>query len=340
MAGKKEQLTAKEFLREFERASVKPVYVFQGQETFLIEEAVEIVKQRLIQGSAADFNVDKFAVGGDFDIRNVLDLAQTMPFLSKWRLIIVTDVQELSASVQNQMVAYLSNPNPSTCLVFTATKLDSRTKFTQAVKQHGEIVQFWKLFDRDVPPWIMARAKREGYTIASQAATYLFELVGNDLRQLENELQKITAFLPGKEITPEAVRQVVGDVRERDVFELMEAMSTRDVAKALKILAQLLTEGEEPLKILAMMSRQFRLLWKTKAHLHAQRDLAAPQLAGKLGVSPNAAEQLQRQVQRFSQVQLKNSFKRLSDVDKALKTSSNAPNILLEALLFDLCSPS
>ena len=338
MAGAKEYLNYQDFIRQVDKGTIKPLYVFQGQESFLIEEAIEHVKQVVIPPGTAEFNCDKFS-GKDVQIGDVLALAQTIPFLNDWRLIIVTDIHELAAPAQNQMLAYFSNPNRMTCLIMTAEKLDSRTKFAQALKHHAEIVQFWKLFDRDVPRWISTRAKRYGYTIALQPAAYLAELVGNDLRQLDNELKKIMAYVGAQELSLEVVQHVVGDIRERDIFELVDAVGEGKILDALRILNQLLIEGEEPLKILAMVTRQFRLLWKMKAHLAEKKSLTANQLAAAVGVPPRTAENLQKQGQRFSQVQLKQGFKRLCDVDRALKSSTNSPNMLLEDVLMDLCLP-
>lgn len=337
MAGKKEHITYHEFVRQVEKGAISPIYLFQGQELFLMEEALELLKKVLVPPESEDFALNKFAAE-DANIGELLDLAQTMPFLSKRRVIILTDAQELPTNAQKQMIPYIGNPNASTCLIMTATKLDSRTKFAQALVEQGEVVQFWKLFDRDLPPWIVNRAKRYGYGMSQQTAAYFFEIVGNELRQLDNELKKVIAYANAKEITTAIVQQVVGDVRERDVFELVDAISTGNIIHALKILRQLLIEGEEPLKILAMVTRQIRLLWKAKAWLNEQRGMSAQQLAGKIGVSPRSAEALQQQVQRFSQQKLKFALKRLGSVDRALKSSANAPEIALEDLLLDLCA--
>ena len=336
MAGKKDYITYNDFVRKFEKGQIKPIYLFQGQETFLIEECLERAKHTLIPSESADFNFDKFDAK-DLQVADVLDQAQTIPFLSKWRLIIITAIDELKANTQKQMLSYLSHPNASTCLIMTAAKLDSRTKFAQTLKKTGEIVQFWKLFDRDLPQWISRRAKHYGYTLSSQTATYLSEVVGNDLRQIDNELKKVIAYTNGREISASVVEQVVGDIRERNIFELVDAVSTGDIVVSLRILNQLLIEGEQPLKILALVIRQFRLLWKVKAHLAEHKSLAAKQIAAKVGVSPRNAENLQRQVRRFSQVKLKQGLKQLYAVDLALKSSSNSPKILLEDVFIDLC---
>jgi DNA polymerase-3 subunit delta len=337
MTDKKKYINYNEFIRQFDQGTIKPVYLFQGQERFLVEEAIEHVKQRLIQTETADFNCDKFS-GKEIQIGDVLALAQTLPFLSDRRLIILTDIHEIATNDQSQMIPYLTNPNQTICLIMTAEKLDSRTKFGQALKQNAEVVQFWKLFERDVPRWINARAKRYGYAISLQTATYLVDLVGNDLRQLDNELKKIIAYSSTKEISLDTVQQVVGDIRERDIFELVDAVSERNVIETLRILNQLLIEGEQPLKILAMITRQFRLLWKVKAHLVENRSFTAKHLAGKIGVPLRTAEHLRKQVQRFSQVKIKQGFKRLCEVDRALKSSTNSPKILLEDVLIDLCA--
>lgn len=337
MAAQKDYITYTELLKRLEQGKVKPIYLFQGQETFLIEECLERFKQMLIPPESVDFNIDKFS-GKDLTAADVLDQAQTVPFLSKWRLLIITDLDAVPAATQKQLLPYLSHPNPSTCLIMTASKLDSRTKLGQVLKKNGEIVQFWKLFDRDLPQWVSSRARLYGCRISLQAAAYLADVVGNELRQLDNELKKVMAYAHDGEITPAVVERVVGDVRERDIFEMINAVSSGNLSEALRILHQLLVEGEEPLKILALLSRQFRLLWKAKASLVEHKSLSATQIASKIGVSPRIAENLLKQAQRFSQIKLKNGLKRMYDVDVALKSSTNSPNILLEDLFIDLCT--
>lgn len=339
MAGNKDHITYHDFLRQLKKGDTPLISLFQGPETFLIEECLEQVKQTLIQPETTAFNYHKFSAN-DAEIGEVIDQAQTMPFLSKWRLIIITETEEFSARAQEKFLPYLSNPNPATCIIMTASKLDNRTKFAQAIKKSGEIVQFWKLYDNELPGWICGRAKGYGYSLSPQTAAYFIEFVGNDLRQLDNELRKVIAYTTTKEITSAVIQQVVGDIRERDIFELVDAVSGGNAIEALRILNQLLIEGEEPLKILAMVIRQFRLLWKTKAHLAEQRSLPANQLAGKIGVPPRTAESLYKQVPRFSQKQLKEGMKRLYDVDRGLKSSATSPKILLEDVLFDLCMAS
>ena len=114
---------------------------------------------------------------------------------------------------------------------------------------------------------------------------------------------------------------------------MVDAVGIGNVIEALRILNQLLIEGEPPLRILMMVVRQFRLLWKVKATLVEKKSMPPRQLAGQIGVPARTAEQLSRQVRRFSQVQLKQGLKRLSEVDRALKSSTNAPKILLEDVL-------
>ncbi|MCP4405234.1 MAG: DNA polymerase III subunit delta [bacterium] len=336
MAGSKDYINYNDFLRRFERGEIKSIYVFQGQETFLLEECLDLMKQTLVPAESADFNFSKFAAG-DTEIGDIMDQLQTMPFLSKWRLVIVTDIQNLKAAEQKLLLTYCSSPNPSTCLLVTTPKLDGRTKFGQTLKKQAEIVQFWKMFERDLPSWITRRAKKYERTMLIQAAHLLLEFVGNDLRQLDNELKKIVAYSHSREIDPEVVQQVVGNIRERDVFELVDALGSGDAIEALGILEQLLIEGEQPLRILAMVSRQFRLLWKAKACLAEQRSLSSKQLAGKINVPFRSAEGILRQVPHFSQIKLKEGLKRLCDVDRALKSSTNSPKILLEDVFIDLC---
>jgi len=301
-----------------------------------MEEALDLFREKVLGATAHDsFNFEKF-YGKEAKAIEIVASAETTPFLGLRRLLLVKDTDLFPAAELDVLAGYAAKPNPATCLIFTAKKIDPRRKsFLEALKSHGEVVQFWKLFEHEVPRWIQQRAKKYGGSISLEAALYLYEKVGNDLRQLDQELEKVQTFLGReREISLEVLKNLTPTIRQYSVFDLTENLSRRKLEKTLEILSALLREGEEPLKILALIARQIRLLWQAKLYTLEGKSFA---LAEKeLGIPAKHLTNLQEQEKNFPLDRLKMAFTRLSETDLALKSSALPPRILLESLMIDL----
>jgi DNA polymerase-3 subunit delta len=331
----KSYLTYSELRNKLEAGDIRPLYLFQGEEEFLMEEAIDLLKEKVLGSAASDFNFEKF-YGKETKATDILSSAETTPFLSPRRFLLVKDADLFPPADLDALADYAIKPNPATCLVLTAKKIDTNRKaFWEAWKTHGEIVQFWKLFENEVPKWIQQRAKKYNLSMPSEASLYLYERVGNDLRQLDQELEKIHTFLgPGQEVSRGVLENLSQHIRQYSVFDLVESLSQKKLDQTFKILDVLLREGEEPLKILALIARQIRLLWQVK--LARAEGKSSAWMEKEWGIPARHLKNLQEQEKNFSLDCLKKTFTRLSETDIALKSSLHTPRILLESLILDL----
>lgn len=328
-------LTYSELRNKLEKGLIKALYLFQGEEEFLMEEAIDLLKEKVLGFPVSNFNFEKF-YAKETKAAEIISSAETIPFLSSRRLLLVRDADLFPAAELDALAGYAIKPSPATCLILVARKIESKGKsLLEALKANGEIVQFWKLFENEVSKWIQQRARRYDLSISLEATLYLYEKVGNDLRQLDQELIKIQAFLDKeREISLGVLKDLTYSMRQYSVFDLVEYLVQRKLDKTLEILNALLREGEEPLKILALITRQIRLLWQAKLYALERKSLVG--LEKELGIPTKYLKSLQEQEKNFSISQLKKATKKLTEIDLALKSSAHTPRILLESLIIDL----
>jgi DNA polymerase-3 subunit delta len=165
----------------------------------------------------------------------------------------------------------------------------------------------------------------------------LQESVGNRLQDIANELEKLNLYVgESKEITEELIEKAVSSLRVESIFELTDRVGNRKVLDALVALAQLMKSGEPPLKILAMITRQFRLL--TKARSLLDQGMGPDEIRSALKVRDFVWRKLSPQAARFSREKLEKCYQLLLKADLALKSRTISHKIILERLIMDLCA--
>jgi DNA polymerase-3 subunit delta len=319
--------------RELEKKSFSNLYLLYGEEAYLRDEAVRRITEAVL--STKDFNYDLF-YGSSTTAVEILSVAETLPVFSPWRLIILKEVDLLPDKEAESLLPYLSNPSPSTCLIFVGEKVNMRKRFFSALKEKAVVVQFYHLFEQELVRWIRLRVRELGYKITEGAIEILKEEVGSTLGTLDNELKKISSYAAGKDIIEEEdVLQVVGSLRTPTIFNLTEAIGEKKVERAIKILRKILDEGEEPPKVLAMITRQIRLLLKALELKKA--GFSQDEIKANVGILPRFFGPFMDQLQKHTLEGLLTAFKRIQRADLELKTSGKVKGRILEALILDLC---
>jgi DNA polymerase-3 subunit delta len=332
-------MRGQELLRKIEEGKIRPLYFFYGGEGFLIEEAIASISQKFLpdiaEGGSKSFNPE-VVYGREGEAEKIINLVQTLSLLSPRRLILVKEADKLSPKDLENLIPYLENPSPNTCLIFWGEKVDFRTKFYKRFKALGMLAEFRHPYETELPSWIRQFAQRSGKEIKKEAVNLLIESVGRELRKLHHELEKVVTYIGAKRtIELEDIEAVVVLARIRTVFELTDYLGNKDVEKAWEALLRIWEEGEHHLRILAMIARQFRLIWRAKEML--EQGLTPSEIGSSLGLSPFFLNRYLEQTRRFSREELKECFERLYQVDLKLKTSKLPPRILLEKLVVDLC---
>lgn len=323
-----------EFKAHLKRGELKPAYLFVGTEDFLIEDCIKAITGLVVEPDTREFNLD-ILHGTDTDGGKIVDVANAYPMLAESRLLIVKELHKLSSSSLDLVAKYLEKPAPSTKMVLTSPKADFRTKAFSKIKSHTTFVEFKPLYDSDIPKWIQAYLNKRNLKIAHEASMLIHARVGNNLRALASELDKIILNLGDKkQIEEEDVQKVVGLSRSFSVFNLNDAIGYKDLSKGLFILNQMLESGESPTGIIAMITRHFVNLMKVSGAMAQQKsDGEISRLSGIPHFFIRKSKEMARNypMARYSQI-----FQRLLNTDLILKTSQQPSAIALQKLLIKI----
>ncbi|MBI5827306.1 MAG: DNA polymerase III subunit delta [Deltaproteobacteria bacterium] len=316
--------------------SLKPIYYIYGSDDYLAEEALNSIKAEALKGGMESMNYQSFDARG-MDASEVVSAAYTLPAFSDRRVVLIRGADGLKAVQEKGLMEYVSNPSPSTCLVFVsgASKVDKGSAFIKALNERGYLKACNRLNSVELSSWIKKEAKRQGKAITEGAARKLVSIVGDRLRDIKGELDKLALYTGEQDGISEAdIDSAVLDLREETVFGLSDALGARDVKKALRIYSKV--SDTDTLKILGAISRHIRILLKLKALL---RKKAVPQaMASSIGVSQYFLENYIKSSRRFTEAELERAVFALHRADADLKTGRAPEAVVMPRLIIELCA--
>jgi DNA polymerase III subunit delta len=339
-------------------------YLLHGNDEFTCREHLK----KLCQQGNFEFNQDTYS-GGEVDLMTITATCNTLPFLSDQRLVILDGLPKrrrgedsgetkqtseksskpkrakkgsknrtaTRAGFEKSLAEYIQElPETTVLIVLADEELTSSSPLLKAAEEHGKVIQCTLPRGAAVESWINKRAISLGVKISSDATTILANFIGNQLRLLANELDKLATYVgPGATITVEDVRLLSTQVQEARIFDLTDALAQRNRKQALDILHDLLSDGEPPLKLISTITSQVRSLLLVKEL--ADDGLRVSQIVSATGMAPFVAEKALRQIGKFSSAQLERAYRELLSTDAALKRSRLTPDMALDLLVVTLC---
>jgi DNA polymerase III subunit delta len=342
-------------------------YLLHGDDEFTSREQLKLLRQ---QGNF-DYNQDTY-YGGEVSLATLTATCDTLPFLTDQRLVVLEGLPkrrrgeesspassgtasegeaeetakggkakkgkksskaESRASFEKGLAEYVASMPESTVLIVLVDEaLDSGHSLVKAASQHGKVIQSTLPKGKALESWISKRAKGLGVSIAPDASELLANFIGNQLRLLANELDKLATYVgQGGTIRVDDVRKLSAQVQEARIFDLTDALAQRNRKQALDILHDLLADGEPPLRLISTITSQVRSLLLVKEL--AQKGMRGPQIAATIGIAPFVAEKAMRQIGKFSPAQLETAYRHLLETDAALKRSRMTPELALDLLV-------
>jgi DNA polymerase III subunit delta len=306
---------------------LKPVYLIYGSEELLLERAETRLRDRLAAVADLDFNLETFD-GSQTSADDIINAANTMPFMSDRRLVIVRDVDRLDPGDLERLAAYARDPAPYTCLVLAATKIAKNTKLYRAVAATGVAFEYAAPRRSEYAAEVVKLLRERGRKIGLSAAQRLVDIVGRDLRRLDSEAEKLAAFVePGQDVIEADVVAVASESGDPSVFELTDAVGERDTTRALRLLRRLLA-SETPYGVLAMLARHTRALVGARAL--SERGVAPEAMAPEIGMPPWQARAVARQAGRYTPAELSAALRALAGVEEEMKTSPTDAGLVIE----------
>lgn len=238
------------------------IYFLYGEENYLKIQ----YKNKLSKAIISEDNRMNYAYyeGKGVSVKEIIDLAETMPFLGGRRLIVMENTGFFKTAVP-ELAEYIKVLPETTYLLFIESELDKRGKLFKEVKEHGRIVELAKQDEKTLIQWIKGLVKQEGKQMGDKAIRYMIAKVGADMECIHTELEKLFCYTLDKgRIEEEDIDAICTTQITNQIFDMVNAVADKKQKKALDYYYELLALKEPPMRILFLLARQFRLLLQVK----------------------------------------------------------------------------
>jgi DNA polymerase-3 subunit delta len=333
-------VTPEDLNQKIAQGKTEPFYFLYGAETFYHIEAIRTLTKKWINEDNRDFNMETFDARTS-TVNQWLGSAKTLSFLGGTKVVIVRNLHDAIPEDDDaqSLMDYCDNPVAEACLIITADKVDRKRKIYKALTKVKGSVVCEAPKENILISWIQNRAKKEGYSMSTNAASALLKRVGGRPGVLAQELNKTLIYVgKNKEVSEKDVQEVVGETKLENVFSLTDALKNKNTHKALQLLQNQLDHGEEPIKILGTIAWQFRVILEVKHY--QQRNFPSGQIAKAMGANPFVVEKALQHTKNFSTQQLRRSYSQLTQADRSLKSTSQDPVAVMQTLILGLTANS
>lgn len=315
--------------------TVPPACLIVGGERLLCDRAVAALKSAVLGDDVMGFNCDLFQ-GAGLAAQTLINAARTLPMMAKSRFVLVRAVDAMPSAELEALCEYLRRPSPEACVVLLSDKLDGRSKLVKTAQELGMFFEAQPPKPFELPEIARREAELRGHSLEPAAAEALVDALGADLSALDDALERLSLYAgSGRSIALADVERCVLHARVDSVWALVDAVGSRDLRVALSAGASLLGNQEPPLRILALIARQLRMLARMRSALKA--GLKPQEAAVKAGAPPFKARELVAMAKRFDDSQLARAFRTVAEADLALKGSKVPGPRVLERALLELC---
>lgn len=328
------------FFDMLKAGSIGECYLFEGSEEYIKQQALKQLCARLLPAGLEEMNLTELS---DPDPDTLIAAAETLPFLGEKRLVVVRDCPLIASGRKGEdedsaktIAGYLERISPSTCIVFYAKgKADGRKKLYTLLKKKNAIVDFSPMTDAECADWARKTMRRLGKQLDGENAARLVFTVGHDAALLRQEMEKLSSYLDDREtVTAQDIDAICTRSTECTVFQMVDAQVAGDNDRAFALLRDMVRTGEQRMMILAMLLRQYRILY----HMRCLIDERTPpgSQAQLLGIPPFAVSRTQQQARRFDRQKLREAYDYLMDLDFRIKQGVQSQDSCAENALLAL----
>lgn len=316
------------------------LYIFHGEEVFLLNHYLQQLKKLLIDDLTESFNFHRLN-NETFDIQSFADAVENLPMMAEYTMVQVDEIDpfKMNEADRNKIAEIISDIPEYCTVVFTyetvVWKPDKRLKkLWEAVEENAQIVEFAKQDQRDLIAWVTRHFLANQKRISGDLCAYLIDITGGTMTALSSEIKKICAYSGAEEICRADIDAVVEPVLDAVVYQMTDMLGQKQYATALQKLQQLLKMQQEPIAILGAIGSHFRRI--STARVLIDHGKTASELASIYKISEYPARKTMESARRFSPQFCKKAAQLILETDYRMKTSFDEQERLLEMLLLQL----
>ncbi len=314
---------------DIKQGNFKQIYLLYGEERYLRKQYTDRLKKALC-GEDDSMNTH-FYEGKDVPVGEIIDLAETLPFLAARRVIFISN-SGLFKSGGEKMAEYLTAPNETTFFVFTENEVDKRSKLFKTVQAKGYVSEFAVQDENTLKRWVAGILNKEGKKITENTVQLFLSKTGTDMENIRMELEKLICYCMNRDvITEDDVNTICTNRISNHIFDMINAIADGQNAQALQLYYDLLALREPPMRILFLIARQYNMLLQVKEL--KSRGYDNKTIGSKIGVPPFIAGKYVTQASRFKSADLRLAVTQCVEAEEAVKTGRMNDMMSVEMLI-------
>ena len=322
----------RQIAEDIKQNNFKQIYLLYGEERYLRRQ----YRQKLQAALCSDgdtMNVH-FYSGKDVPVGEIIDLAETLPFLAERRVIFISD-SGLFKSGGEKLAEYLASPCESTYFVFTESEVDKRSKLFKTVQSKGYAADFTVQDENTLKRWIAGTLGRDGKNITENTVQLIISKTGTDMDNIQMELEKLICYCMDRDVVTDADVEAVCTTRiSNHIFDMINAIADRKQKAALELYYDLLALKEPPMRILFLIARQCNMLLQAKEMKLKGHDNRT--IGSRLGVPPFIAQKVLNQASKFKTSTLRRAVQQCVEAETAVKTGRMNDMMSVEILIMSV----
>lgn len=319
----------KSIIEDIKNQNYRKTYLFYGTESYLKRQ----YRDRICSALTPDGDTMNFSrfQGKGVNEGEIIDLAETMPFFADRRTILLEDTGFFKNKA-DKLADYMAELPDHLCMIFVESEVDKRSRMYKAVQKAGRVVEFATQDGDTLTRWVLGMLKRENKRITKNDIEVFFTKTGNDMGNIEREMEKLLCYTMGRDvITAEDIEEVCTTQVTNHIFEMVRAVTSRQQRKALDLYYDLLSLKEPPMKILALIAREFNMMMQVKTLNGEGCDVRT--IASRTGLRDFAVKKYLPLIRQYSLPQLKEALTDCTSTETDVKTGRLSDALSVELLI-------
>lgn len=319
---------------DIKSGNFKQAYLLYGEEAYLKQQ----YKYNLEKALNPDDDTMNFShyEGKGIDVKQLIDLCETMPFFADRRVVLLEDTGFFK-NKSEELADYMKELPDYLCMVFVESEVDKRNRMYKAVKACGTIAEFARQDEKTLMRWAAGILGKAGKKITQRDMELLLTKTGTDMGNLRMELEKLICYTEGRDVvTAEDIEEICTTQTTNRIFDMVRAVTEKNQKRALDLYYDLLTLKEPPMRILFLLAKQYRQLLQVKQF--AEAGLAQPEMASKLGVPSFAVRNIASCARAYTISELEQAVKDFVDAEESVKTGRLEDKLSVELLIIKYSS--
>ena len=319
----------KNIQEDIKTGNFKQAYLLYGEEAYLKQQ----YKHNLIKALNPDGDTMNFShyEGKGTDVKQLIDLCETMPFFAERRVILLEDTGFFKNKC-DELADYMKALPDYLCMVFAESEVDKRSRMYKAVKNCGRIAEFVRQDEKTLMRWAAGLLGKEGKKITQKDMELLLTKTGVDMGNLRMELEKLITYTGERDVVTGAdIEAVCTTQTQNKIFDMVRAVTEKNQKRALDLYYDLLTLKEPPMRILFLLAKQFRQLLLTKKYM--REELPQTEIASRWGIPSFVVRNIASCARSYTEQELEQAVEDFVDAEEAVKTGRLQDVMSVELLI-------